>query len=258
MRIILPCAGHGARFRDAGYTVDKPLIEVNGKTLLEWALEPVPKDWQKIFITRDDQHMDVHREAKRHGFRLVLPGSTRGAAMTVLSAAVGLPPDEPVACMNVDQVFDVDLEKVVAQAMAENWSGFILTFGEDGPWPGPAWSYAVTDGTTHVISVVEKPKEPIAHSAATVGFYWWRRAGDLVRCICKMIGDGHTVNGEFYLAPSYEFLPLSGCVVHAVPVKWFQGLGTPEQVKNFMRNFVGLGTPAQVKSFEQAALVREP
>jgi dTDP-glucose pyrophosphorylase len=131
--------------------------------------------------------------------------------------------------------------------LACGWDGYILTFGHDRPWPGPAWSYAVVDEWLQVQQVVEKPKTNIGPHA-TVGFYWWRRAGDLVWAICDMIANHVTVNGEYYLAPAYNRLlscrngEHATSIVKIVPVN----------------NFVGLGTPEQVKSFEQASLVREP
>lgn len=280
MRIILPMAGHGARFRDAGYTVDKPLIEINGFTLLEWALTPIPKDWEKILIVRKDQPGNeiVEVALRSHFSRALnadniervlanklmvvqLPGSTRGAAMTVLTAALALPPDEPVACMNCDQWFttDPDLDKITATAMACGWDGYILTFGgKEKPWPGPAWSYAVCDefGFGQVRQVIEKPKENVSPHA-TVGFYWWRRAGDLVQSICEMIGNRWTVNGEYYLAPSYNVL--LGWKSAGPGTSAAMTLPTAANVHIVtVREFAGLGTPEQVKSFEQAALVREP
>ena len=39
--LLLPIAGNGQRFIDAGYSVPKPLIEINGKTILDRSLESV-------------------------------------------------------------------------------------------------------------------------------------------------------------------------------------------------------------------------
>ena len=42
--LLLPIAGNGQRFIDAGYTSPKPLIEINGKTILDRSLESVKID----------------------------------------------------------------------------------------------------------------------------------------------------------------------------------------------------------------------
>lgn len=236
MNLIVPMAGHGARFREAGYQEEKPLIRVNGRTLLEWSLSCVP-GWNVFPVVRDKQRdlIEHLRSLFPSSSPTIIPGSTPGAALTVLAAAIGLPQDEPVAVMNCDQWFTLPESWNSLMGKAVAWDGFILTF----PGAGPAWSYAVVNGNQRVLHVIEK-QEVSRH--ATVGFYWWRRAGDLVRSVCAMVAAGQTTKGEFYLAPSFNALPLDRCHVAAVPVA----------------EFVGLGTPEQVKAFEQAGAVREP
>ena len=225
--IILPVAGYGRRFREAGYAEEKPLIEVGDRTLLQWSLSCLPDEWgNPVLVIRDDQHGLALVAAENGWRRVMLAGPTQGAACTVLAAAVGLPPDDPVLVLNADQWFRCDLERALARAADEGWDGFILTF----PGTGPAWSYAVTDGENRVVWVIEKKQ---VSPWATVGVYWWRRASDLVRSICAMIASDHRTNNEFYLAPSFNSMPLSNRDVRIVPVEEFRGLGTPEQVREF-------------------------
>ena len=267
--VILPMAGFGRRFKEEGYIKDKPLIEVGGRTLLHWSLSClspryVSLGWEVIPVLRVSQPVEwiideisirVHVTPGR-ARAVVLSGPTQGAACSVLAAAVGLPPDDPVLVMNADQWFkfeglrtegtgtiadnlrqDVkDLQGLTNWAMLQQWDGFILTF----PGKGPAWSYAVTNGTNRVVHVIEK-KEVSPY--ATVGVYWWRRAGDLVRSICAMIAVGQKTNQEFYMAPAYNFLPLSDKNVQIVQVEEFMGLGTPEQVRAFEARLAGGWTP---------------
>ena len=229
MNLILPMAGHGQRFVAAGHDMEKPLIEVNGRALLEWALDPLKGMAVTVYpVLRDDQQLALKRVAlfmQHFAPPVMLPGSTPGAACTVLAAAIGMPQDEPVAAMNCDQWFQCDLKGTVERALACGWDGFMLTF----PGTGPAWSYAVTNGDDRAVAVIEKKQ---VSPYATVGFYWWRRAGDLVKSICAMIAADERTKGEFYLAPSYNFLTLAQKDVRIVPVDAFVGLGTPEQLKD--------------------------
>lgn len=227
--VIVPMAGFGRRFLDAGYTDDKPLIEVGGRTLLDWSLSCLPEAWAKgpwvRYVIRSGQ-IQLQDRLAQTGDVTVIPGATQGAACTVLAAAVGLNPGNPVMIMNADQVFQADVEEAHRTAMNENYDGFILTF--EGK--GPAWSYVVTNGTDRVVHVIEKKE---VSPLATVGVYWWRRAGDLVRAICKMVAVEHKTKGEFFMAPAYNFLSLSDRDVRVVPVLNFHGLGTPEDVEAF-------------------------
>ena len=261
--VIIPCAGFGKRFKDEGYVQEKPLIEVGGKRLIDWSLASLkPLRYRPVFVVRPAQAQIIKEamwsivlatgDEERDPIAdvMVLPGPTQGAACSVLAAAVGLPPDAPVLIMNADQWFKIgeqsrfpgdtgegalgvnewdrvsDIADVHRYAVRHEWAGFILTF----PGKGPAWSYAVTNGTNRVVHVIEKKQ---VSDFATVGVYWWRRAADLVRSICAMIAVGQKTNKEFYLAPSFNFLPLSDKNVQIVPVEEFMGLGTPEQVRAF-------------------------
>jgi NDP-sugar pyrophosphorylase family protein len=39
VNIVIPLAGAGSRFLDAGYDKPKPLIEFGGKTMIQWAAD---------------------------------------------------------------------------------------------------------------------------------------------------------------------------------------------------------------------------
>ena len=240
--IIIPCAGEGKRFKEQGYTEPKPLIPVGGRLMLDWVLDVVPKDWmrQVIPVVKGDHSILYDTFVSTEEFRqsrfdvaepCLLVGPTQGAACSVLAAAVGLPPDEPVIVLNSDQYIKCNLQAIHDKAMAEGWDAFILTF----PGTGPAWSYVVTDGTDLVVQVVEKKQ---VSDKATCGLYWFRRASDLIYAISSMIYKDDRVNNEFYLAPAVNHLPLHRRNVRAVPVKVFHGLGTPEQVKLFEQHIV--------------------
>ena len=42
MQIVIPMSGFGERFRSVGYKVPKPLIEVDGKTIIEHIIDMFP------------------------------------------------------------------------------------------------------------------------------------------------------------------------------------------------------------------------
>jgi dTDP-glucose pyrophosphorylase len=247
MHLIIPMAGAGKRFKEAGYETPKPFIRIGGKSMLEWALEPIPGWWQIHPVALDEHRLLVQRFLPRLGTSRVmfLPGPTQGAACTVLTVALALPAEEPVAVMNADQWFRHDLEALQEQALAERWDGYILTFRGEGE----RWSYVREIEHTDpafkneyrgrwVSEVAEK--RPIS-DRATVGFYWWRRAHDLVDACCILIAQQRRVKGEFYLAPSYnELIERYGARIKAVPVDDFRGLGTPEDVQAFEVEIAGL------------------
>ncbi len=50
MQIIIPMSGFGERFRKAGYKIPKPLIEVDGKPIIQYIVEMFSKEDDFIFV----------------------------------------------------------------------------------------------------------------------------------------------------------------------------------------------------------------
>ena len=47
LAVIIPMAGYGQRFKDAGYNDYKPFIKIKEKYMINLALEPYPKNIKK-------------------------------------------------------------------------------------------------------------------------------------------------------------------------------------------------------------------
>lgn len=229
MDIILPIVGSGSRFAAEGYVDPKPLIPVRGEPMVSHALRPIPEHWRVHAPCRREQLAQLQSRLPSRVNLIPLPGMTEGAACTVLSAALALPPNDPVAVMNADQTFTSDLTVLQQRALNEQWDGYILTFCATDD----RWSYVrtATDyGDDWVREVAEKQ---VLGTHATVGFYWFRRAGDLVWACAQQIAQQAKTRGEYYLAPVYSALIARGARVRAVPVAGFVPLGTPDDVRKY-------------------------
>ena len=60
-------SGFGERFRRVGYDLPKPLIEVNGKPIIQHVVEMFPGETNFIFICNRD-----HLETSKYGMREIL------------------------------------------------------------------------------------------------------------------------------------------------------------------------------------------
>ena len=56
MNVLIPMAGAGSRFEKAGYTFPKPLIEVNGKPMIQVVVENLNIDAKHIFIVQKEHY----------------------------------------------------------------------------------------------------------------------------------------------------------------------------------------------------------
>ena len=238
LNIVLPIAGRGSRFAVAGYTQPKPLIPVHGRPMIELVAENLrpARAHRVIFIALREhlEHWDIASvlSCAAPGCAIVAVDSvTEGAACTVLLAAEHIDNDEPLMIANTDQFVVVDLENYLARAEAPGCDGLIMTFAASDP----KWSYVRRDGAGRIVEVVEKQA---VSREATVGIYNFRRGRDFVRAARRMIAADLRVNGEFYVAPTYNQLIGEGATIRSFAIEGegvgMHGLGTPEDLQRFL------------------------
>ena len=233
MNVLIPMAGAGSRFEQAGYTFPKPLIDVNGKPMIQRVVENLNMDARHIFIVQKEHY---EKYELQHTLNLIAPnceivqveGITQGAACTTLLAKQFINNDEPLVLANSDQYVKWDSNQYMYSCMADDIDGSILTFEATHP----KWSYAKLNDDGFVTEVAEK--KPISRHA-TVGIYFWKRGKDYVECAESMIEKDIRVNNEFYVCPVYNEALLRGARVKTFHIDKMWGLGTPEDLDLFLK-----------------------
>lgn len=232
MQALIPMAGEGKRFKNAGYRDPKPFINVNGEPMIRGVIEDVKATfWPNrfIFLTRAEHEAYVTHMRRwldvRPWFETV-PSLTQGAACTALLARDKLNREDSLVVVNSDQRFT--LPKASFDAQVSDADAAILVFESNES----KWSYAVVNEADCVQAVVEKPLVPPS-PFATVGAYWFKRAGTFLDAIDLMIARSDRVNGEFYIAPCFNHL-FRGAKVKAIGVDAMAGLGTPEDLDAYL------------------------
>jgi len=243
LNIVVPMAGRGSRFAEAGYKMPKPLIDVHGHPMIEYVTKNITPscDHRFIYICQQE-HLERYGLAEK--LESIAPGCviipinyfTEGAACTVLLAEKYIDNDEALMIANSDQYVDTDINEYNA-AMKE-FDGLIMTMPSDHP----KWSYIRCDQEGFVTMVREKE---VISNEATVGIYNYRHGGDFVRYAHQMIEKNIRVNHEFYVAPVYNEMIEAGkkIVFHNVGTGMY-GLGVPEDLNYFLEQ------PVSKKVFE--------
>ena len=54
LNVVIPMAGAGSRFKEAGFTFPKPLIDVKGKPMIQVVVENLGLDANFIFIVQKE------------------------------------------------------------------------------------------------------------------------------------------------------------------------------------------------------------
>ena len=237
MNVLIPMAGAGSRFAEAGYTFPKPLIEVGNKPMIQVVTDNLNIEAHHIFIVQKEHYQKYNLETV---LKLIKPncsivqveGVTEGAACTTLLAKKLINNDNPLVIANSDQFVEWNANEVMYAFSTEGIDGGILTFQSTHP----KWSYAKKNDSGFVSEVAEK--KPISTNA-TVGIYYYKKGSDYVKCAEEMIKKDIRTNNEFYVCPVYNQLIEKGGKVRTKDIRKMWGLGTPEDLNNFMNNYNG-------------------
>lgn len=238
LNIVVPMAGRGSRFAKEGYDLPKPLIDVNGKHMIEVVINNLRPNCEHRFIfVCQNEHIEKYHLMEVFSkscdkFEVVgIDGITEGAAITVLKAREFFENDEPLMIANSDQWVDVDINEYLKDIEERQLSGSMLTMKADDP----KWSYAKVTEAGYVSEVVEKV---VVSDEATVGIYNFSSGHDFCKYADYMIKNEIRSGGEFYVAPVYTYLAQSGESIGVYNIgaeaDGMYGLGIPSDLKLFI------------------------
>jgi len=235
MNVLIPMAGNGSRFAQAGYTFPKPLIEVHGKPMIQVVVENLAVEANYIFVVqklhREKYNLDSMLSLICPGCKIVEVDSvTEGAACTVLLAKEFIDGDEPLVIANSDQFIEWNSLEFFYKMNEQNLDAGIVSFKATHP----KWSYARVDDNGFVTEVAEK--NPIS-DIATVGVYYWKKGRDFVKYAESMISKDIRVNNEFYVCPVFNEALLDDLKIKTFYVPKMWGIGTPEDLNYFLENY---------------------
>jgi len=234
LNILIPMAGAGSRFEQAGYTFPKPLIDVRNKPMIQVVVENLNIDANYIFIVqkkhREQYNLDTLLNLIAPECKIVeVEGITEGAACTALLAKEYINNDAPLFFANSDQFVEWDSNEFMYKMQETNADGGIVTFEATHP----KWSFAKIDENGLVTEVAEK--NPISN-IATVGYYYWKHGSDFVKYAEQMIEKNIRVNNEFYVCPVFNQAIEDKKQIRTFNVEGMWGLGTPEDLKYYLEN----------------------
>ncbi|MGY5146749.1 MAG: glycosyltransferase family 2 protein [Candidatus Nitrosopumilus sp. bin_7KS] len=235
MQIVIPMAGRGKRFAEQGFSKPKPLIEINGKPMIQLVVENLCIDAQYTFVCQREHDQKYSVEDFLHYIKpncniIHLDEITDGPASTVLSAKKFINNDDELIIANSDQFVEWNSNNFVSYLRDKNADGGILTFEAYDS----KWSFAKVNELGFVTEVAEK--KPISN-VATVGIYYYKKGKFFVEAAEQMIRKNILINNEFYVAPVYNEMIENGKKICTYNVKKMYGLGTPEDLDLYLKNY---------------------
>lgn len=235
LRVVIPMAGEGKSFQTAGYVFPKPLIDINGKPMIQWVVENINVDGKFIFIVQK-KHLETYN--MQYLLNLIAPGCEiisvegpgGGAATSVLQAKHLFDDDSPIAIINSDQVINWNSNEFFYAMAADECDGGIVTFESTHP----KWSFVRTGDDGFATEVAEK--KPISN-LATAGVYYFKKGKDFIKYTEQMIDSDIRTLNEFYVCPVYNEYIRDEKKIRVFPVKKLWSFSTPKDVEFFIQKY---------------------
>lgn len=133
LNVLIPMAGAGQRFKDAGYVFPKPLIEIDNKPMIQWVLESLNVKGKFVFLIQKEHQKQYNLKSV---LKILAPkseiieidGITEGAACTTLLAKKFINNNNPLIIANSDQFIKWNSSKTMYDFTSKKLDGAILTF----------------------------------------------------------------------------------------------------------------------------------
>lgn len=238
--VVITMGGLGSRFRKAGYTVPKYMIEAKGKTLFEWSmisLDGYKKDVnQYIFIAMKEEGIDMEGFIKEKCQKLeivnyhliLLDYLTDGQATTATLAEKYWNKEHALLIYNIDTY----VEPGQMNSEELKGDGFIPCFKAEGDH----WSFVCLDEQERVVEIKEKQR---ISDHCTLGAYYFKTC-DLYKKLYDEYysEEKNLVKGEKYVAPLYDYLLSKGGEIYISDIapERVHVLGTPEELQYFLEH----------------------
>lgn len=231
MNVIIPMAGAGKRFSDAGYVLPKPFIPVFGKPMVQSVVENLNINGNYIFIIQKEHSVGNNLQIFLQSIQpncviIEVDELTEGPACTALLAEKYIN-DEPLIIVNCDQmIHDFDVNKLLEFCDKNEADGILGAFISTSKKN----SYMKLDPQGEVIEVKEKI---VISNTATNGLHFWKNGKDFVYSVKEMIKAGEKYNNEFYIAPTYNYLIKDGKKILPFFYNLHWPIGTPEDLNKY-------------------------
>jgi len=240
MKIIVPMAGQGQRFVNAGYSDPKPLISVIDKRVIEHIIDMFSNDDEFVFICNEDHlsvtDMESVLSSLCDNFKIVsMPSHKNGPVFTVKEVYDQIDDDDEVIITYCDNPYLWNRQDFNEHVSTENLDGCILSHSGFHPHTlnNTKMAFMKTEGEL-VAEIKEKEcytDDPMSEHAST-GTYYFKRGSLIKKYFDEAMDKNIQYNGEYYVTLVYNLLIADGLRVGFYDTPFATVMGTPEEVEN--------------------------
>ena len=252
---LIPMAGAGQRFVDAGYRMPKPLIDVGGRPMIVHAARSLPEPDLWIFVCRAEHVAEGGIDRTLHelfwpAIVITVDHLTEGQASTCLLARGELRPDDLLTIGACDNAMTWD-RAAYAQSFLNGKDDFLVWSFRHHPavLQDPrmyGWVRTGPDGGVTGVSVKVPISEIPMNDHAVIGAFTFRRAGLFLDACDDMIRANSRIKNEFYVDNSINFALARGARGRPFEVNRYICWGTPRdlEIYNYWRGYFLADSPS--------------
>lgn len=252
-KILIPMAGAGQRFADAGYRVHKPAIPTidrfdgTKKPMVVCATKDLPgvaaDGSNVIYVDRTFHRADGVEDAIKAYYEkaqfITIDRLTEGQACTCMLAKDCLDPEEELLIAGCDNGMDID--RTAFEEMKQTCDCIVFTYRHnEAVLQNPnAYGWMLTDeagnitGTSIKKAISDTPME----DPAVVATFWFKRAKVFFDATEKMIRENDRINGEFYVDQTVKHVLDLGYRAKIFDIDRYVGWGTPADYEGYQNTY---------------------
>lgn len=252
-RILIPMAGAGQRFADAGYTVHKPAIMTvdratgQEKPMVVCATKDLPgvaaDGSNVIYVDRNFHKTDSVEDAIRAWYPqaafITVDHLTEGQACTCMLAEPYLDPEQPLLIAGCDNGMDIDRDAF--DALTKECDCIVFTYRHnEAVLANPnayGWMIADAAGNITGTSIKKAISDSPMEDPAVVATFWFRRAAVFIEATKKMIAENDRINGEFYVDQTVKHVLDLGYRAKIFDIDRYVGWGTPADYEGYQKTW---------------------
>lgn len=241
MHIIIPMSGVGNRFIEAGYKNPKPLIIVDGKTILEHVCNLFPNENKFTFIC-NSKHLsetnmkEVLLSIKPNANIVEIPNHKKGPVYAVSLIENLIEDEEEVIVNYCDFGTYWDYKDFLKHTRDRDADGAIPSYKRFHPHMLGSTNYAFMRDDKQMMLEI-KEKEPFTDNRmneyASNGTYYFKKGSYVKKYFKELMDKDINLNGEYYVSLIYNLLIQDNLKVSMYDIQHMLQWGTPQDVEEY-------------------------
>lgn len=253
MKIVIPMAGAGSRFVEAGYKISKPAIPTydrrtgKKKPMVVCATLDLPgaaKDGSNvIYIDRDFHKQNGTENVILNYFPkaefITIDYLTEGQASTCLLAEKHINNDEELLIAGCDNGMEIDMEKFDVHRKNSDVLVFTYRNNESVLANPAAYGWMKVDSQNNITgtSIKKAISDTPMNDHAVVATFWFKQGRIFVEAAKKMIKENDRIKNEFYVDQVIKHILDFGFKAKVFEIDRYIGWGTPADYELYQKTF---------------------